>query len=335
MEQELRCRLTGLFFYDPVLACDGYVYEQFTLKEFLSHRRVSPMTGQPMSDKVYPVKKIKDIVDKLMEEKPELKEQRYFYKKPYHLFRPEILNIITTEEYDKLVDYDCFLITEYYTFMVILAKEISFDIFKYIIDHSIDYDTYNNQSGEKLIHVLCKQGTPEKINYLIDKQIDLNIVDANGYYPLDLVLLHQTNKFDIVKKMIDNGAKLTYDKATPQPIHYLMKNIDFEILKLFKEHNIDLEHTTPNGVRPIHILCLYGTKDNILEGFNQGMNLEAKINSTNETCLDRIYNNKVMTETERYQTLFVYLDKVLNKSEIVENFYDCEKISSNEDSNYN
>lgn len=51
-----RCPLTGLVMKDPVVAADGYTYEEAAIRRWLSEYDSSPMTNKTMSNNVIPNK---------------------------------------------------------------------------------------------------------------------------------------------------------------------------------------------------------------------------------------------------------------------------------------
>lgn len=149
MEDDLLvCPITKLIYKDPVLAEDGYIYEYDAIKIHLLNKNTSPTTGLTITKNLIRVYPIKKYIDGLLKLKPDLKSSQYISKKPFITNKLEIINILKNNQLEKLFDYNMFQLNsklESESLIEFLSKNKNFDekILKYILDNSIDYDTYD------------------------------------------------------------------------------------------------------------------------------------------------------------------------------------------------
>lgn len=51
LKSQLKCPITGTYYVDPVVTCDGHTYERQAIERWLAHKHTSPNTGKQLSSK--------------------------------------------------------------------------------------------------------------------------------------------------------------------------------------------------------------------------------------------------------------------------------------------
>ncbi len=349
------CPLTKLIFAEPVVATDGYIYEEMAIKEWLKGNKTSPTTGENMTTKLVKVHTFKSLVDKFMEEHPELYERKFLVKKPYYLFKNEFINELESKNFGNLKDYINIMINdyieieeeddedndisyesssifsddsvEYCTIITFLAKHCTnYDAIKHVLDNSLDYDM-EDEDGYRPIHMVSKYSTAKIIKHLIEKDIDIESCDANGMRPMHYICQFQNFREDLVKYMIEKNVDLyAVDQNGYQPLHYLVKCIyNTQSLQHFINRGIDMEVETLSGWRPLHIVCRY-TSDVTYIKFMVDLNvkLDAVLQDEDElegkTCDNLINENTLLGKKEKQEAVYYYLDKLLHRPDIKEDY---------------
>lgn len=78
---ELKDSITGEFFFDPVAAADGHIYEREPIVKWIAKSQKSPKTGEQMqSTQVYPVQLVKNIVEQFLHSNPDMRQEQYLPK---------------------------------------------------------------------------------------------------------------------------------------------------------------------------------------------------------------------------------------------------------------
>jgi ankyrin repeat protein len=100
------------------------------------------------------------------------------------------------------------------------------------------YNNIQNKLGDTPLHILCSIGSIEIIKKILNYYININILNNNGEYPVDLAIINNHN--DIVELLIQKfnlHIDLKYVNTVKQ-IKYLSKldeNFDIkELNKIFK-----------------------------------------------------------------------------------------------------
>lgn len=319
-EKYLYCPLTKLFFYDPVVAEDGNIYEYLAIKEWMKTSSISPVSGNRMGRVLIKISIIKNLVNEYLNLHPELKEKQFFFKKPFHLFRDEVFRLIDSGNYDKLCEYNDFVLSTVYkthTIFEEICKKCSDDVVIYVIDHSVDYDAPSHD-GNYPIHTACTWATAGPIIHLIHKKVELNKMGKKNI-PINLVFIHQKERLEILKEMHKYGAMLTDDFAY-KPVHYLARKVDnhfdFSCFNYMLAHGIDMETETIDGQRPLHILCQHCCYKEDLIAFltKYDVDLGAKLKN-NKTFLELLVENTLLNQQDKNEILYVYYNKMFTKHE--------------------
>lgn len=116
----------------------------------------------------------------------------------------EVIDILISEEYDKIILYNNFDIKLIFSALPNLMKKENTNILKYIIDNCLDINTENNSRYricKRLIHIACRESNEEIIMYLINKNVKLNVTDYDDSYPLQIIFKYST--FSMVKYFME------------------------------------------------------------------------------------------------------------------------------------
>lgn len=337
MEQILElitCPLTKLYFKDPVLAEDGLIYEYDAIKIHLLNKNTSPVTFQPISKNLIRINPIKKYIDYLIQINQDIKLNQFVSKKSFPHLKNEINIILNNKQYDKLFEYNMFQLNykfenEIFIEYLCKNKNIEDKILKYIIDNSIDYDSYDisetNDKKLKPIHTACKFFNYKIVKFLIEKKIDLNSDDNNNNKPINILLINfiqNNSNLDIFNLLLDANINLNFEnKYGYLPIHYIIKNSDIKLLELFLEYNIDLNIISKFKLNILQYSFKYSSNLNFIKKI-----IDLKIPFKNEldpkiTNEQLIYQNDNLNISEKQQLVFYYLKQVMNTPIIVENYF--------------
>lgn len=330
-EQFFRCPLTNLIFHDPVVAEDGYFYEFLAIKDWLLRKKTSPITNEPMGEFLQPVKHFSNMINKYLEENPQLIDDRFYNKKPFYLFHDDFIGSILKNEFNRLVNYTDILINDTLWeddeadticgYLFINCKET--DIIKKIIDNSIDYDS-ENYKGTRPIHLACKYANEDVIKYLIEKNVNLDCEDEKGNKPIHYITKYQDNSSDITTYFIEKNQTMdTFNEDGLLPIHLIVQNMSsWDNLKPFLESNCNLDIYSKEGLKPIHYVCRDCKDPQLIKEFlSLNIDLEATTADCDElTCDELMYSNTSLEKSEKQKLVYFYLDKLLKKIDIDEEY---------------
>ena len=71
------CPISQQIYKEPVLASDGYIYEENCIKEWMIDNRSSPITREELSNNLTIVYPVKNMIEEFLRENPKLKELQY------------------------------------------------------------------------------------------------------------------------------------------------------------------------------------------------------------------------------------------------------------------
>jgi hypothetical protein len=88
------------------------------------------------------------------------------------------------------------------------------------------------------------------------------------------------NNIPIKKWMIKNCTNINVNiKWKHRPIHYICKTCDHDLIDCVLDRDDlmlrDLPNKYPNGIQPIHLICRYGSLENLKKIVSKNVNLEA------------------------------------------------------------
>lgn len=98
MEEFLKCPITLMIFNDPVSANDGHIYEKEALEEFMTTSKTKTIFSKEIKcfHRNYTMR---NIIDKILEKNPKLKEEQYVTKIPV---LTTIIDLFLKKDYDTL-----------------------------------------------------------------------------------------------------------------------------------------------------------------------------------------------------------------------------------------
>ena len=261
------CPITNEIFIDPVMAPDGHFYESDEIHKWMTIKKTSPITGEPMGNYLFPAIKFKCILEDFLLENSMLK--KYQYKKNYdYIFNRDYIrqNLGSYRfPFSKLKYYHGFFITDYYNrnttlLSYILLNTNDYSIIIHMIDNCVDLDFYD-EFEYRPIQTLCKSGISSLIRYVIEaKKIELNFDIKRGSTPIQTYFLHN-NKIDddIVMLLMENTNDYElYDEAGYKLIHHIINKGSFGTFKLLIDKGVDIKCEDPNGKKPLELAIARG-----------------------------------------------------------------------------
>src|SRR5438477_10033160 len=73
------CPITQQIMREPVIASDGFTYEEKAIKEWTKKRKISPMTREPLNGSFYQNRLILQQIDAMEQNDPMISMERYQY----------------------------------------------------------------------------------------------------------------------------------------------------------------------------------------------------------------------------------------------------------------
>lgn len=279
----LKCPITHQLFCNPVMADDGHIYEKLAIEQWFktTHGCRSPMTNSHISKNLKPIYPLKNLVDELIDENPNLKEDQY-PPSNYHEFednKEEIVNLIKNRSFNELtkyINFDLKYLMEQQAFALILTSQSIF----HVLDNCVDINCTNevgdaggNRKGWTPIHYICKHGSNNLIRQIINRYKNINLEAKNGDGRRPIIYICRFKSFELIKFMEDNGVDMECDdngESGWKPIHYICKHQPLEAVKYMVEKGIDLECEDNNGWKPIHKICRYGKPETVKYALDSG-----------------------------------------------------------------
>jgi hypothetical protein len=272
----LKCPITHQLFCYPVMAEDGQIYEKLAIEQWFKTNGRSPMTNSYISKNLKPIYPIKNLVEELVNENPNLKEEQYppFSYNEFEANKELIVNLIKNRQWNQLTKYvniDLKYLMEKEIFTPILSSSL----ISYIFDNCLDINCINgvgDQFGKHIgwypIHYICKYGSTPVIKLIINryKNINLEVENGDGRRPIIYICRFKTP--ELIQIMESNGINMEcVDNNGWRPIHYICRHQPLEVVKYMVEKGVDLECENQNGWRPIHFICRYGTPETVKYAF--------------------------------------------------------------------
>jgi len=328
--QYLTCPITKLIFSDPVMAEDGYIYENLAIKHYLTRNNTSPVTGEKISSYLTKAVQLKMMIGEFIGRHPECKADQFYSKKPFYLFSKDFFQNIQDKQFDNLKCYTMIMLNSEYnkeTLFEIVCKNCPDDIIKCILDNSIDYDIYDRRKLKPL-HIACKYASKEVIVYLAKKGVDLNCDDLHNETPLGYLILY--NKKNVIPEFIkckndsNNVNVNVINKSGYSPVHYIIKEGDIDTFNVLMQNhlNVGLVSQKLGGINLLQYAfreCPNSTFINFL--IDQKITLDVDIDPKT-SCEQLLYLNQNLTKKEKQELVLNYLKKVLSIPVIVDNFID-------------
>jgi ankyrin repeat protein len=317
MKDKLTCPLTGLFFCDPVVAEDRYVYEHMAIANWLKTHNTSPKTGQKMGYTYLRCETIKEMVTMYLKQHPEYEKDQFMFKKPFYLFEKDFFDILKEKQFDKVKDFTSFELNYDIgkeTLFELACKICPTEAIKHIIDLSIDYDV-EDKKGLRPIHIACKYSSDEIIRHLVAKGVSLESVDLKGNRPLNYLLNFHSQGKELIKFFLDKNIDINYaNNNNSRPIHHVIASGDLELFMMFESYC--LSNSLPVVKSGLNILqyafCESPNIALIEYMIEKYSNLDADVDLTT-TCEQLLYKNDKLNKRDKQQMVLNYLRKLFSK----------------------
>ena len=157
---DITCPITYLIMLHPVLANDGFVYEQYAIKKWFENNSTSPMTNEKIKTNLFHCQSMLNIINNFLELHPEYKPNQYVEKKKYKLCKDDISKFIMDKNYDKLLNYYDY--SAKYVLTPEVIENADSNIIEYIIGSSI-----NLSNSLCVLQKLCKTKSNNVSNAII------------------------------------------------------------------------------------------------------------------------------------------------------------------------
>lgn len=336
MLQYITCPITNLIFCDPVCAEDGYFYEKIAIENHLRTNNISPVTKHKMGSTLIQANQLKKLTTEFLNTNPEYKTDQFLFKKPFYLFKNEFLTLIKERNFEKLSEFTGIMLNT----SVNKNKESLFDVLcimcsdetiKYVLDNSLDYDTYDCRNL-KPIHTACKYGSISIIRHLLSKNVDISCEDLYGETPLNYILQYKKNNPDLTNfiseflSYLNNSSQdiNRQNKGGLTPIHYVINHGNLELFKIFENFGINLENTSQQlgGMNMIHYAFKESKSYDLIKyliDLDKYLDIDVKPNMPSEQL---IYQNVNLTKQEKQELVLLYLNKLVHKPTVIKDFID-------------
>lgn len=334
--QYLTCPITKLIFCQPVLASDGYFYENMAIKNHLEKSNVSPITGEKMSSDLIAARKIKELVGEFLKENEEYRNDQFLFKKPFFLFKREFLTALRNKEFSDLKEYtNIILNTEVNknkeTLFEVICKMCPDEVIQYIIDRSLDYDTYDGRVLKPL-HIACKYASLKVIRHLLAKEVDIHCEDMYGETPLSYLLMYRYTVNELasfkilVREFLELGAKVNkQNKGGLSPAHYVISKGNLDLLMVFhQEYDLKLENISVQlgNMNLVHYAFRESSNYELIKyliELDEFLDVDVKPDTPSEQL---IYQNKNLNKQQKQELVLLYLNKLMSKPLVLDNFMD-------------
>lgn len=314
----IKCPITGCIYGIPVIASDGFLYEQVALEQlFKAGIKKSPITREAISEKYGHVPMFDNILKFVEENGIDIGYDKFIIDPTNFEENMEIvcslvknMNIKGIKQFKKFVleysDHDGIIFCTH-LFRNSNAENKYYKCVKYILEHSTNL--YFNYKGITLLHVMfkyCINGKLLKFAIELLKKdgnsvAKLNIEDSNKKLPIYYAFM---NNINMIPTILDLGF---IEYCTPDMVNLTIQNgMTNNILSLFKVIKPDFDKNishlvmaikckkidiinhilnicpnidTPyNGKLPIHYACMTGRLDIAKIFIDRSTNLEVEDN---------------------------------------------------------
>ncbi len=264
--KDMYCPITHQIFLNPVIAADGFTYEEDAIEEWLKKSCLSPMLGTKMSKKTYIQNTVmRNMVKYVLNKNKELEEEQYERIYTFNNIIDEIKGCqeINIEEIKEIVDYNACNNGDFRTFITNenihkMTKKIKKSEFAMINGGCRLIDFYLSYCKDEELIKYVLDCTPE-----LDKEINgITILRYASQYQTPKIIrmiLEKCDNYDVFKIVKDTNIfyKLCIKRDTHEIIKdILSKNNNNELLKA---NDVYVE----KGSKYIHAVCAYGISETI------------------------------------------------------------------------
>lgn len=272
IKSELVCPITQQIFYDPVIAQDSIVYEKEAIQQWFKKNSTSPVTREKIEKNIYEIRILKSIITEFIKQYPEEKANQYKPDSSHATNQQLIENILENDDYYKLLEYDNFSMSIFFTkshklFIRMLQNTTSktiANVVRHIIDNCQDLE-FVNDKGNTLVYYLFWYSNPEILHHIFLKNVKMEYCNKFNVRPVHRLCANReltVEILDIASKYIQDWYSVCTDGITPFReicrIHYnnpylvkyfiekfMEKNKDAHILNTSKTDNIKIDNSIP------------------------------------------------------------------------------------------
>ena len=206
------CPLTGKIYQVPVLAEDGFFYEELAILKHIASSKTSPTTQKPMNSNLITCVLFNVMLKMFLEKNPEKKIDEYVIS---HTQNKDYLDkIIIMKQYDKLLLFDDFDLSQFdHNLIITLFRRASNEVLKYFIDHIINLEEpIASETNVKtyLIYYVVQYSNLEILRHLAQNDINLEIRDSRNHRPIHTACRYAS--LEIIKYLVDCGVDLNCEQ---------------------------------------------------------------------------------------------------------------------------
>jgi hypothetical protein len=213
--KNLFCPITHELFCEPVIAEDGYIYEQTAIESwFNDYKLISPVTRIKLKNNLIECFSIKSMISELIYKNPELIKYQYKLDYSFDANKDRILQFIKNGSFTKLTSYKKYdlqyLVDKHH--MISIFTKCPKNIIEYVIKNAISLNVKYNDGT--ISHYIMQYGNEETIKYAIDniKNFEQKTKGRNTF----LSLLCKYSTLEMIKYIISKGAnyKIIINEST-------------------------------------------------------------------------------------------------------------------------
>jgi hypothetical protein len=237
MEEHIYCPITKQIMRDPVVAADGFMYENKAISNWFKSNSRSPLTNKIVDKKILPVFHVKKFIDQYCKENPELKKDRYVQERPMINHLDKIKEHISIKQFNKLKKYQQY---DFRKFSLKTWMDVIGGCDDKILIHLIDNTTnYKINSDYNLLTLCICRRSPQIVAYMFDNT-DINVTndhlqDAYRFGSYEMVLLvdnyieslkyNNEDCADDCEEEDDEDGRYPYQEKELDPIFITNKDI--------------------------------------------------------------------------------------------------------------
>jgi len=266
------CPISQSLMSDPVLTCDGQMYDRKSIEEWLKNNNTSPVTNLVLENKnLIPAIDIKNQINEFKKEKNLV---------DFQLF----ITTIITKGLERLKTFNyCedFLNRRYdeenETAIFFAARNNLPNFVQYLLNEGVDL-TIKNKDGNTPIHIIAALGFFEVAQVLIKYLKDINIQGQD-----DQTALHYTSIFGylkIVKLLIQSGADIesrNLIRATPLMTSAFLTD-KTDVISFLLDSNANINAIDKENRTALHYAAYLGRTSIVTLLIKRGANIEALAN---------------------------------------------------------
>ena len=271
------CPISRQIFRNPVLASDGYFYEETEIGKWFYTHDTSPMTNLIIDKKIIKSLAFNLLLNDFLTKNPDISKDQYIVENinPWK----EINMLIKNNNFKELLKFEKFSLNDFAENNFVLILECSNkEIIEYVVKNIVDFNKIDLY-GFTLLHYLFEHCSSniDLIKYVLNKKINLEVADIQGYNVMH-VACAKRHGIELVKLLINKNINLECETTIGKwrPIHVAIGNGYLELVQLLMNKGVNLECETKVGKRPIHFACQYSSFEIIQLLINKGVNLECE-----------------------------------------------------------